>query len=143
MRHIVSLRGHANVRDVTPNAVQWADVGTNATGFGTQFHGSSRQIQGINQPVTFKVYYENSRSQLYYKVTNSQPAGTQDFNLLDVGPSDPFFTPPSMDAIPPEDNFEITVSNGQWITFASDNASGTVEVTLNGSVFDTFDMFEN
>jgi hypothetical protein len=141
MRHIVSLRGHANVRDVTPNAVQWADVGTTDTGFGTQYNGSSRQIQGINQPVTFTVYYENSRSQLYYKVTNSQPAGTQDFGILDVGPSEPLFTPPSMDAIPSDEGFEITVSNGQWITFASDSDPGTVTVSLGGVEFDTFVMF--
>jgi hypothetical protein len=140
MRHIVSLLGHANV-DVTPNAVQWADVGISYTKFGTQYNGSSRQIQGINQPVTFTVYYGNSRSQLYYKVTNSQPAGTQDFVILDVGPSEPLFTPPSMDAIPSDDDFEITVSNGQWITFASDSDPDTVTVSRGGVVFNTFEMF--
>lgn len=142
MRHIVGLRGHANVRDVTPNAVQCADVGTTDTGFGTQYNGSSRQIKGINQPVTFTVYYDNSRSQLYYKVTNSQPAGTQDFGILGVGPSEPTFILPSMDTIPP-DGFEITVSNGQWITFASDSDPDTVIVSLGGVQFDTFEMFAN
>jgi hypothetical protein len=140
MRHIVSLRGHANVRDVTPNAVQWANVGTTDTGFGTQYNGSSRQIQGINQPVTFTVYYGNFRSQLYYKVTNSQPADTQDYTVTDIPPDDEGFTPPSMTLIPSEDSFDITVSNGQWITFASNSDPDIVTVSLGGVEFDTFEM---
>jgi hypothetical protein len=48
-----------------------------------------------------------------------------------------------MDAIPSDEGFEITVSNGQWITFASDSDPGTVSVSLGGVEFDTFVMFAN
>jgi hypothetical protein len=46
-----------------------------------------------------------------------------------------------MDAIPSDDDFEITVSNGQWITFASDSDPDTVTVSRGGVVFNTFEMF--
>jgi hypothetical protein len=152
MRHIVSLRGHANVRDVIPDHVQWEDVGYTenvSTGF-RDYTVSSRQIQGINQPVTFTVYYEYFSSLLYYKVTDSAPNPTlptgtvaQDYIITDIPPDDEVFTPPSMTLIPSENSFDITVSNGQWITFASRGDPDTVTVSRGGVVVDTFQMFVN
>jgi hypothetical protein len=131
MRHLLGFRGHANTTiapaelpsDVTPNAVNWANVGFDS---GVEkYVYSSRQITGINQTITLKVEYSSDFTDLYYAVTNTQPEITQDYAV---------FSPPNetsnpvMTYILPNGTF--TVSNNQYVTFGADTGTPSVLVTV-------------
>lgn len=126
MRHLLGFRGHSNITistsDVTPNAVNWANVGFNS---GPEiFLYSSRQITGINQTITLKVEYNTNLTNLFVKVSN--PAGGND------GQDYSSFVPPYEDISFSyiNNNGTFTVSNNQYVTFAADTATPSVLVTV-------------
>ena len=142
MRHLISLRGHANTiistADVTPNAVNWSSIGyTDPPGF---FTYSERQIIGINTTITLKVVYNSGYGDLYYYVSNTAGAiGSGDF-VMSIPPFDTV-----AQYIPSTTTF--TVSNNQYVTFGVDSF-GTVDpwvtvtnVSDSNSTLDTFGAF--
>ena len=126
MRHLIGLRGHANTiistTDVTPNAVNWANVGFNSGQ--ESYVYSSRQITGINQTITLKVEYSTNFTDLYVKVSN--PAGGND------GQDYSLFAPPNegFEFSYINNNGTFTVSNNQYVTFAADTGTPSVLVTV-------------
>ena len=126
MRHLIGLRGHANTiistTDVTPNAVNWANVGFD--GEFERYVYSSRQITGINQTITLKVEYNTNFTDLYVKVSN--PAGGND------GQDYSLFAPPyeGFEFSYINNNGTFTVSNNQYVTFAADTGTPSVLVTV-------------
>lgn len=123
--------------DVTPNAVNWANITYNGT-LGI-YDGTERQITGINQTITLRVTNDASTDGVYYYVSNTSGSiitggGDGVVNGLD---------PPSggMDWLPHNGTF--TVSNNQYVTFAaSGNAFDCTHSVINTSdgnaVLDTF-----
>lgn len=126
MRHLLGFRGHSNITistsDVTPNAVNWANVGFDS-GL-ERYSYSSRQITGINQTITLKVEYSTNFTDLYVKVSN--PAGGND------GQDYTLFAPPydDMSFSYINNNGTFTVSNNQYVTFAADTGTPSVLVTV-------------
>jgi len=125
--------------DVTPNAVNWADISYNGdTGL---FAYSERQINGINSNISLKIQISTiGLSELYYFVSSSAGSIVSGDGSLS---QDPSFL--SMTLI--SNNGTISVSNGQYITFGT-NPSGfdTLTVTVKNqtdgdAVLDTFTAF--
>jgi len=122
----------AAANDVTPNAVNWADLYYEAiAGF---FDYSERQITGINQTITLKVNL--SGLDIYVLVSSSPGAiGSGDGSTS----QDPGF----LGCTQLLDQSTFTVSNNQYVTFmASGNGDSLVEV-INISDSDTMlDSFD-
>lgn len=72
MRHLNSLRGQAINSDATPLAVDWSTIGYDNKG-GVYVY-SSRQIKGINRPITLQINFTPGDGDLFYKIN----AGTND-----------------------------------------------------------------
>jgi len=124
--------GGGPITDVTPNAVNWANVGYNVM-FG-EFIYSERRILGINTTITLRVTYTGTG--LYRLVaTNS---GTVVF-ADGTSPDDPV----TLGMTPTASNATFTVSNGQYVTFGSTSASNFTVTVVNTSdgnaTLDTFD----
>lgn len=124
--------GGGPIADVTPNAVNWANVGYNVL-FG-EFVYSERRILGINTTITLRVTYTGTG--LYRLVaTNS---GTVVF-ADGTSPDDPV----TLGMTPTASNATFTVSNGQYVTFGSTSQSNFTVTVVNTSdgnaTLDTFD----
>ena len=102
------IRAAAGGADVTPNAVNWADIYLLN---GLVFFYSERQITGIDSSITLKVQYTPLFSAtLYYYVSNTSGAIVSGDNSLVADP-----VSSSMTAI--SNNGTFTVSNNQYVTF--------------------------
>ena len=121
--------------DVTPNAVNWADIYTLDSSL---YFYSERQITGIDSSITLKVQYTPLFSAtLYYYVSNTSGAIVSGDNSLFTGPASS-----SMTAI--SNNGTFTVSNNQYVTFGVTIACGdgfTVTVKNQSSGDVTLDTF--
>jgi hypothetical protein len=103
--------------DVTPNAVNWADIYLLD---GLVYFYSERQITGIDSSITLKVQYTPLFSAtLYYYVSNTSGAIVSGDNSLLADP-----VSSSMTAI--SNNGTFTVSNNQYVTFGVIPACGDV-----------------
>jgi len=96
--------------DVTPAAVNWADVYQDNDSI--RWFYSERQITGINQTITLKVEYDTSTVDIYYFVSSSAGAKVSGDATSMTRPSG--F---SMNFV--ENNGTFTVSNNQYVTFGT------------------------
>ena len=101
--------------DVTPNAVNWANVDYDSTlGIWTY---TERQITGINTSITLKVQYTAlNGSSVYYYVSNTSGDIVSGDGTSAIVPG--FYGT----AI--SNNGTFTVSSNQYVTFACDMAGG-------------------
>lgn len=74
MRHLNSLRGQAINSDATPLAVDWSIIGYSNKDRGYVY--SSRQIIGINRPITLQTDFNGVAGDLFYRIN----AGINDGN---------------------------------------------------------------
>ena len=97
--------------DVTPNAVNWANLSFNND---SGLYGySEKQITGINQTITLQVQLNNTYGfTLYYFVSSSAGAKVTGDATSATSPSD--F---SMNSI--TNNGTFTVTNNQYVTFGA------------------------
>ena len=138
--NIFGTTGWAGGGDVTPNAVNWANVyddSDNAT-----YTYSERQITGINQTITLQVEVTNyGGGGLYYFVSSNASAivtgdATSATSPIGFG----------MNSIPlyfPAFSGSFTVTNNQYVTFgtAGGFSSGTVTVKNQSDSNTTLDTF--
>lgn len=86
MRHLNSLRGQAINSDATPLAVDWSTIGyNNKDGV---YAYSSRQIKGINRPITLQIEFNAGDGDLFYKINAGTDDGsdyTQPFDPVGLG----------------------------------------------------------
>lgn len=126
---IIHPPSSAGGADVTPNAVNWADVvydlGPNACGV------ESKQITGISSSISIEIQPGAGASPvLYYQITSSQVTGTTTGT-----PSSPWTAVTS--------NTTVSINNNEWLSFVCNN-TGTTRVativnTSNGNAtLDTF-----
>ena len=117
--------------DVTPNAVNWANISTNSTRFATQ------QITSISSSITVQVTASGSPgTRLWFKIDTTVPSYTTS------SPSIYGFT--NVAAFP----VNITINNNEYLSFGMASAvtrgnSSTVTVTNtsdSNTVLDTFLM---
>jgi hypothetical protein len=99
----------AAVSDVTPNAVNWADVyQDNESGL---YGYSERQITGINQTITLQVQIANGvGTTLCYFVSSSAGAKVS-------GDATSATSPSGFSMNPIANNETFTVTNNQYVTF--------------------------
>ena len=119
--------------DVTPNAVNWADVFYN--GMSGSWLCSERQITGIDTTITLKIT-STTADGCYVFVSNTAGAIVSGD---DSTQSDPSFL--GMTFLDPNDTF--TVSNNQYVTFTHSGASFNSVITVanqsdGAAVLDTF-----
>jgi hypothetical protein len=119
--------------DVTPNAVNWADVYYN--GMSGSWLCSERQITGIDTTITLKIT-STTADGCYVFVSNTAGAIVSGD---DSTQSDPSFL--GMTFLDPNDTF--TVSNNQYVTFTHSGASFNSVITVanqsdGAAVLDTF-----
>jgi hypothetical protein len=124
MQSFTAIKNAAQGGDVTPNAVNWANLIYNeATG---EPQESTQQITGITAPISIGLSCNvaNVLPNLRYKITASPPA------------PDPFWATFLAYTAP------FTVTNGQYLTFSyGGTLSGTITVTNvtdSSTVLDTF-----
>jgi hypothetical protein len=125
--------------DVTPNAVNWADVYYNNDVL--QWFYSERQITGINTTITLKVEYTTAFPlSLYYHVSNSSGAIVSGDALSAASPAGN-----SQLLFPSGSTF--SVSNNQYVTFSvlpscGDSVIFTVKNESDGNTtLDTFNGY--
>ena len=97
--------------DVTPNAVNWANVAYSESSSGGDV--TSRQISGINQTITLRVNYTSAQGankvDLYYQKSVSGGSDTSvNFSL---------FTPEEQGFAQIIDNATFTVTNNEYVDF--------------------------
>lgn len=123
--------GGGPVLDVTPNAINWADVGY--SDLSGEFFFSERRVLGINTAITLRVTYTGSG--LYRLVTAT--AGQ-----IVIGDGVSGEDPVALGMTATASNATFSVSSGQYVTFGStSNTNFTVTVvnTSDGNaVLDTF-----
>jgi hypothetical protein len=101
--------------DVTPAAVNWADVSYDST-LGL-FGYTERQITGINTSITLKVQYTAlAGSLVYYYVSNTSGDIVSGDGTSPITPD--FYGTAIVN------NGTLTVSNNQYVTFACDMSGG-------------------
>jgi hypothetical protein len=120
--------------DVTPNAVNWANVTYDCiTG---NFSATERQITGINQTIALKVTNSSSDG-IYYYVSNTQGVivnGDGTVSCID---------PPTCGMTYLNHNDTFTVSNNQYVTFAGSGQAdlytqSVINTSDGNAVLDTF-----
>ena len=116
--------------DVTPAAVNWANVGLIVNQ--STYVYSAQQITGIDTPITLQISTSSAFNRLVYKVqsTSTVPAS---------------YSAPSLEGYTNiSDTGTLTVSNNEWLVFCvrtNSNATTTVTVTNTSdgnAVLDTF-----
>ena len=137
--NIFGTTGWAGGGDVTPNAVNWADVSSNNDDLTWTY--SERQITGINQTITLQVEKDFPGGVLYYFVSSNASAivtgdATSATSPIGFG----------MNSIPlyfPAFSGSFTVTNNQYVTFgtAGGFSSGTVTVKNQSDSNTTLDTF--
>lgn len=126
--------------DVTPNAVNWANIYYDGT-LGT-FYYTERQITGINQTITIRVTNTDATDGVFYIVSNSAGAVPGLVSGDGALPS----APDSFGMIFLNHNSTFTVSNNQYITFSASgsappsltNTNTVTNVSDGNTVLDTF-----
>ena len=125
--------------DVTPNAVNWADIYFD--GGAGEWYYTEKQITGINQTITLKVQYISLfGSELYYFVSNSPAA------IIPGGGGIDGVAPTNLGMNIIANNGTFTVSNNEYVTFGAnvvcgENTTITVKNQSDGdSTMDTMNM---
>jgi len=125
--------------DVTPNAVNWADI--TYEGEAPAWYYTEKQITGINQTITLKVEYNTTfGSTLYYYVSSSPGS------IISGGGGTDAVPPTSLGMISIANNGTFTVSNNEYVTFGAiigcgENTTITVKNQSDGdSTMDTMNM---
>ena len=137
-QHASRVARAAASSDVTPNAVNWADVSyDNDKG---SYGYSERQITGINQTITLQVQIANgSGATLYYFVSSNAGAKVSGDGRSGTSPSG--F---SMNSI--ANNGTFTVTNNQYVTFGVETGCNMYPVVTvknqsdSNTTLDTFAM---
>jgi len=127
--------GGGPIADVTPNAVNWGNVGYNAT-FGEYIY-TQRQVSGINQTITLRLTFTGGG--MYYMAGPTDGVGIGGGDMST--PDDPIAL--GMNGIATNGTF--TVQNNWYVAFGNsgDTSNFTVTVvnTSNGNA--TLDTFNN
>ncbi len=135
-RKIIVAAGGGGGGDVTPNAVNWADIYYDGT-IGL-FLYTERQITGISSSITLKVQFTAIfGSQMFYYVSSTAGSIVSGDDLISQDPA--FF---GMTEI--TNNGTFTVSNNQYVTFgvnASCGDSFTITVKNQSDSDTTLDTF--
>jgi hypothetical protein len=109
--------------DNTPNAVNWSNVSQTGAGKTNTYVYSAQQITGIDTSIALQVVFSNTAfSALRYKIqsTSTVPASNS--------------APLSNSYISASHNSTITVSNNEYLVFASQGSTGTsTTVTVNNT----------
>lgn len=126
------LVGGGPISDVTPNAVNWQNIGYD--GLSGMFIYSEAQITGINQTITLKLQYTGAS--IYVRKENYAGA-------IVFGHSESSEDPVLAGMFTVYNNGTFTVTNGQYVTFGSDEGISTFTVTVvnqsdGNAVLDTF-----
>jgi hypothetical protein len=120
--------------DVTPNAVNWADITYN--GFVGEFGYTERQVTGIDTTITLEIVIDDNFTDVYVLVGSSASFGASDgFSISD---------PPYLGFTQKFNGGTFTVSNNQYVAFmASGSCTSTFNTIKNQSdgnaTLDTFD----
>ena len=133
--NVGGLPGWTGGGDVTPNAVNWADV-TDPTS--SAIIVGVQQIQGITSTINLEVSRSGDVFKIYYKIDNSAPTWTN---------GGPFFS--SFTSWTEIISFPviINVSNNQYVSFGcgpsffGQNATSTITVKNNSDSAITLDTF--
>jgi len=141
---IFGTTGWAGGGDVTPNAVNWANVSTTSYEASTYTY-SEKQITGINQTITLQVEISNTAAggTLYYFVSSNASAivtGDATSATSPIG-----FGMNSIASTYPTFTGSFTVTNNQYVTFGAAVGCGTATVTVKNQsdsnvTLDTFIM---
>ena len=108
--------------DNTPAAVNWSNVSQVGAGKINTYVYSAQQITGIDTSITLQVVFSNTAfSALRYKIqsTSTVPASNS--------------APLSNSYSSASHNGTITVSNNEYLVFASQGTSGSTTVTVNNT----------
>lgn len=109
--------------DNTPNAVNWSNVSQTGAGKTNTYVYSAQQITGIDTSITLQVVFSNTGfSALRYKIqsTSTVPASNS--------------APLTNSYSSASHNSTITVSNNEYLVFASQGSSGqSTTVTVNNT----------
>ena len=113
---IIHPSSSAGGTDVTPNAVNWADV---VYDFGLGTCGvESKQITGISSSISIEIQPgTGTEPVLYYQITSSQVTGTTTGT-----PSSPWVAVTS--------NTTVSINNNQWLSFVCNNTGDTRTATI-------------
>jgi hypothetical protein len=126
--------GWAGGGDVTPNAVNWANIYDPSSQSATV---AVQQIQGITSTINLEVSRSGDVFKIYYKIDNSAPAWTNG------GPYGTFTSWTEITSFP----IVISVSNNQYVSFGCrpgtflQNATATITVKNNSDSAITLDTF--
>jgi hypothetical protein len=109
--------------DNTPNAVNWSNVSQTGVGKNNTYVYSAQQITGIDTSIALQVVFSNTAfAALKYKIqsTSTVPASNS--------------SPLSNSYIAASHNSTITVSNNEYLVFASQGSIGqSTTVTVNNT----------
>ena len=141
---IFGTTGWAGGGDVTPNAVNWADVSSNNDDLTWTY--SERQITGINQTITLQVEKDFPGGVLYYFVSSNASAivtGDATSATSPIG-----FGMNSIPLYSPAFSGSFTVTNNQYVTFGASIGCGQSTITVknqsdSNATLDTFRMSQS
>ena len=141
---IFGTTGWAGGGDVTPNAVNWADVSSNNDDLTWTY--SERQITGINQTITLQVEKDFPGGVLYYFVSSNASA-------IVTGDATSATSPIGFGMNSIASGYLVytgsfTVTNNQYVTFGASIGCGQSTITVknqsdSNATLDTFRMSQS